>query len=52
MRRASTFSRVHTSAGASSFVGAFSDLHVQTIALTSNYIVWITSDGQILRTDK
>jgi hypothetical protein len=30
----------------------FDDHHIQAIALTTKYVVWITSDGQVLRTDK
>jgi hypothetical protein len=31
---------------------AFAGKHVRALALTSMYVVWITTDGRILRTDK
>ena len=37
---------------ASGFKTAFVDRRVQAIALTSTYVVWITSDGQVLRLPK
>jgi hypothetical protein len=31
------------------FASVFADRHVQAIALTSKYVVWITSDGSVVR---
>lgn len=37
---------------AKGFASAFAGLHVKAIALTRQYVVWITTDGRVLRTDK
>jgi hypothetical protein len=37
---------------AKDFASAFVDRRVRAIALTSKYVVWITTDGRVLRTDK
>ena len=37
---------------ASGFPSKFSDRRVQAIALNSTYVVWITTDGRVLRLDK
>ncbi len=36
----------------SGFNALFNDLHIQTVALTSTYVVWITNDGKVLRANK
>lgn len=36
----------------SGFASTFPDRRVQAIALTSKYVVWITSDGHVMRHDK
>jgi hypothetical protein len=37
---------------ASGFASAWAGKHVRAIAITSKYVVWITTDGRVLRTDK
>ena len=37
---------------AAGYQTSFIDAHVQALALTSQYVVWITTDGRILRVDK
>jgi hypothetical protein len=37
---------------AKGFKSAFAGTHVRAIALTAKYVVWLTTDGRVLRTDK
>lgn len=37
---------------ASGFPSAWAGTHVHALAVTSKYVVWITTDGRVLRTDK
>ena len=37
---------------AQGFSGGFTDPHIQALALTNDYVVWLTTDGKVLRHDK
>lgn len=37
---------------AQGFSGGFSDPRIQALALTNDYVVWVTPDGKVLRHDK
>ena len=50
--RRSTRSELPLATLAQGFAGAFSDRHVQAVALTSKYVVWVTTDGKVLRLEK
>ncbi len=50
LRRSTRSEPIETLAGG--FNAAFKDFHIQAIALTSKYVVWITNDGQVLRLAK
>lgn len=50
--RRSTRTELPLATLAQGFGGGFADGHVQAIALTSKYVVWITSGGKVLRHDK
>jgi hypothetical protein len=50
--RRSTRSELPLQSVADGFASVFPDHHMQAVALTSKYVVWITSDGKVLRHDK